>query len=170
VVRTQYDAFALKRLAMPMLFLLQVSATVLLLLAFSGECHGCDVHRSCVCEPSELFPLREGWSICRRISALCVPRSNQTVPEMDPASAPRIPSWQASLRGHTSAVLLRNTHRMFTNPDCGMCVPRIVSSQCRSVPSCARRDRRLLPPPLPAAAEPPPSLSCVPMAKASASS
>jgi hypothetical protein len=105
-----------------------------------------------------------------RISALCVPRSNQTVPEMDPASAPRIPSWQASLRGHTSAVLLRNTHRMFTNPDCGMCVPRIVSSQCRSVPSCARRDRRLLPPPLPAAAEPPPSLSCVPMAKASASS
>jgi hypothetical protein len=63
-----------------MLFLLQVSATVLLLLAFSGECHGCDVHRSCVCEPSELFPLREGWSICRDFHAtgthLCAVRAS----------------------------------------------------------------------------------------------
>ena len=34
------------RLAMPMLNYVQVLATVLLLLALSGECHGCDVHRS----------------------------------------------------------------------------------------------------------------------------
>ena len=128
------------RLAMPMLNYVQVLATVLLLLALSGECHGCDVHRSgAVCRAIFCAYAR---ALCARgylQQFLCDPQAfslesdcaQKWIPPRRRGSPPGVASLRErdSLRDDVSAVPYIRIARALTHS-----VLRVRRTQCLAVP------------------------------------